>query len=180
MPAGWSNKEKNSSWRGSEKVRVAEALSRIPDVLLNADAFNIYRGIRSVDFPNPATNGSTSPRSVVLYDSLFESGRKYDLTRVIVHELAHIYYSKLSDDRAFGYRVKLNWFKYPKREKWSSRKDGFVEEDGRDSPEEDFANNVEYFLFDLKTLKIKTPHAVEWIEENMKDLKMKNGCRYEK
>ena len=47
--------------------------------------------------------------------------------------------------------------------------DGFVEKDGTESPEEDFANNVEYFLFDRKTLIKKTPTAEDWIHRKFGD-----------
>jgi hypothetical protein len=46
---------------------------------------------------------------------------------------------------------------------------GIVAEDCRVSPEEDFANNIEYFLFDSKTLKEKSPKVFEWLSKKYGD-----------
>ncbi len=43
-----------------------------------------------------------------------------------------------------------------------SMREGFVEEDGKEGPNEDFSNNVEYFLFEPSVLKIRSPKVYEW------------------
>jgi hypothetical protein len=75
-----------------------------------------------------------------------------------------------------------NWIKPPKGMKgWIQRKDGYVAEDGRISPDEDFANNVEYFLYDPETLKTTTPHAYTWISKHFgANFKLGNGGSDEK
>lgn len=50
-----------------------------------------------------------------------------------------------------------------------SRGTNFVKPDGKISPAEDFANNVEYFLYDPKKLKDVTPHAYTWIKNHFGD-----------
>lgn len=45
------------------------------------------------------------------------------------------------------------------------RLDGFVEEDGTEGPNEDFSNNIEYYLFNPKTLHEKTPKVYDWIRK---------------
>jgi len=47
-----------------------------------------------------------------------------------------------------------------------SRKGSFVEPDGATSVTEDFANNVEYFLFDRNLLQKITPNADTWINRH--------------
>jgi hypothetical protein len=57
---------------------------------------------------------------------------------------------------------------------WTGRKTGYVEKDGEYSPTEDFANNIEYYLFEPETLRAKTPTAYEWIKKTYGDkLKLK-------
>ena len=59
---------------------------------------------------------------------------------------------------------------------WIQRKDGYVEEDGKISPDEDFANNVEYFLLESEKLKMITPHAYTWISKHFgANFKLGNG-----
>ena len=42
----------------------------------------------------------------------------------------------------------------------------FVSDDGRDSPDEDFANNVEFFLFRPEKLKKTSPGVYDWLKKN--------------
>ena len=44
----------------------------------------------------------------------------------------------------------------------------FVASDSEDSPSEDFANNIEYYLYEGKTLKAKNPKIYTWVENFMK------------
>jgi hypothetical protein len=48
-------------------------------------------------------------------------------------------------------------------------RDGFVEEDGKNSVDEDFANNIQYFLFNQSALKSKTPKVFDWISKRYGD-----------
>ena len=47
---------------------------------------------------------------------------------------------------------------------WTGRKNGYVSEDGKNSHEEDYANNIEYFLYNPDKLKEVTPNAYQWIK----------------
>ncbi len=61
------------------------------------------------------------------------------------------------------------------------REGDFVESDGKTSPEEDFANNAEYFLFDPNVLKVKSPKMFEWLLKNLgPKLHLEKGCEYGK
>ena len=46
----------------------------------------------------------------------------------------------------------------------------FVSDDGRDSPDEDFANNVEFFLFRPEKLKKTSPGVYDWLKKNYGDV----------
>jgi hypothetical protein len=52
---------------------------------------------------------------------------------------------------------------------WAGRKDGYIEVDGKNSHEEDYANNLEHFLYDPDKLKKVTPSAYDWIKKRFGD-----------
>lgn len=58
---------------------------------------------------------------------------------------------------------------------WRPRKNEMnVEVDSKLSREEDFANNIEYYLFAPDTLKLKSSKAYDWIKQRYGDkLKLK-------
>jgi hypothetical protein len=163
-PPDWPLAEKSAKWSSSEKKSATEALTTIPNELVKSENWNLFRMERSVDHPNPASNGNTRPSSIVLYNSAF--GGKYNLSRVLSHEFAHIYYENLSPEDKEDYQLTMNWFKAnPKGDNWVSRNNGFVSEDGKRSPEEDFANNLEFYLYDAEKLKkIHLTHLIGFKE----------------
>jgi hypothetical protein len=88
--------------------------------------------------------------------------------RLLAHELAHHRYEKIEDtDEGASYRKASGWKLTPEGDKffWTGRKQGYVEEDGGSAPKEDFANNIDHFLFDPIKLKQVTPGAYEWIKK---------------
>lgn len=174
-PTDWPHKqEEQSSWTSEEEQRVLEALENIPEELWTDAAKAIFRLKKSKDFPNPASNGDGL---IILYDSAFDSKR--NLARILAHELAHISYQNLSKEDAPDYRRATNWgFEVPTGRVyyWKGRDSGYVAEDGKISPEEDYANNIEYFLFEPEKLKEKTPAAYSWIKKHFGDkFKLKGG-----
>jgi Mlc titration factor MtfA (ptsG expression regulator) len=54
---------------------------------------------------------------------------------------------------------------------------GLVEADSVNHSEEDFANNIEYFLFNPKTLKEKSPRVYDWISKKFGDKLKLRGVR---
>ena len=70
------------------------------------------------------------------------------------HELAHILYIHLSDKERDSYKSVAKWESVitaeDKTATVNTRK-VFTAIDGIFSPDEDFANNIEYYLFDEKT-----------------------------
>jgi hypothetical protein len=166
VPRGWPwHDERSRAWTEEERERVLEALGEIPDELWNLSAEGIYRLDKSFDFPNPATSAE---RVIALYDTAFI--QKRNLAQVLAHELAHMKYKTLSPNDELDYRMATNWI--PQKEnpgRYYARKEGYVEEDGRMNPEEDFANNVEYYLFNPEKLKRVTPYAFKWIQSHFSD-----------
>lgn len=166
-PADWPyDQEKSKDWTVEEVERVLDAICELPEELWKKSDYKIYRMEKSKDGHNPATS---STNILVLYDSAFNKGKT--LSRILAHEFAHEIYGNLDVSDAKGYRLTTNWFEVNKngRRILISRKDGFVTDDGRVSPEEDFANNIEFFLFNQSNLRSKTPHAYRWIVDHFGD-----------
>ena len=166
--------ESFKSWSLSEKERILEALEEMPQEFLNSKINSVHRAGKSKDFPNPATSADGI---IVLYDNAFDS--KNNLARILAHEFSHQIYRELSPKNKKEYGYGTNWIPLdPLGLKFLSRKDGFVQDDGRESPEEDFANNLEFFLFDPKDLEKLTPQASRWIKEHYHDnLKLRRGSK---
>jgi len=168
FPKRWPHhSEKSTKWTEEEIERVLEALDGIPKELLSGTINAIYRLKKSDQFPNPATWGSGV---IALYDTAFNENR--NLARVLAHEFSHEKYDDFSDQERQDYRRETGWKRYKLpdgREVDVPRLFGYVEEDGKLFPSEDFANNVEYFLFDPGKLKEETPKAYNWIQKHFGD-----------
>ena len=71
-----------------------------------------------------------------------------------------------------AYRRAADWTVVQRDEShwyWKPRKSGYVKEDGRNSIGEDYANNLEHFLFEPEKLRSMTPKVHQWINENFGD-----------
>lgn len=165
LPSGWPHIiEKAGAWTDEERERVVEALEDLPDILLSDKVDGLYRLKRSKDYPNPA---SSSDGILVIYDSAFDSSR--NLAEILAHELSHQNFLSLSDKEQQDYRRATGW--HMKLEPngiidWEGRKDGYIEEDGKISYQEDYANNLEHYLYDPDKLKEITPSAYNWIRKH--------------
>lgn len=157
LPPRWPHKnEKPKVLSEEEKSQVLSAIARLPKRLIKENV-KIYRMEKSKDFPNPATHASGV---IVLYDTALRSTR---LERILAHEFAHEHYDQMTSNQKDNYRAATNWFEH--KSIIINRGEGFVKEDGRLSVEEDFSNNVEFFLFEPARLKAVTPKAHQWLSE---------------
>ncbi len=167
-PQNWPHaKEVTKKWSDEEVERILDALADLPEALRLGTIKNIFRMRRSTTLQgNPATS---SYDTIVLYDEAFE--KKHKLAQVFAHEIAHRAYEGLAVEEKQDYHLATNWINVGTREKprYVSRADGYVLKDGESSPEEDFANNIEYYLFDSGTLEKKTPQAFRWIKHHFGD-----------
>jgi hypothetical protein len=167
-PPSWPHKaEKSAQWTDDERQRVLEALGELPEELWDQTIKGIYRLKRSKDHPNPSSYGGSM---IVLYDNAFGEDRR--LARLIAHEIAHHKYAKFeNEDIGTSYRRATGWRPEIKGRDfyWTGRKDGYVEEDGAREPDEDFANNLDHFLFDPERLQKVTPKAYDWIKKQFSD-----------
>ena len=170
-PPNWEFKnEKSKNWTDEEKEKVLEALSELPPQLLNQPVDGIYRMSESKQHEvNPASGYA---HNIVIYDKAFDEGN--NLARILSHEFAHEIYRQLPVAGKVDYAKAADWgvsfvgdgLNNPD---FFPNRDGFVEEDGKNSIDEDFANNIEYFLFNQGTLKSKTPKVFNWISKRYSD-----------
>lgn len=178
-PSYWPRTgEKQKKWTVEERERVLEALADLPEPLLLDSVKEIYRFEKSQDYDKNPASGESGALGV--YDAAFN--KNANLTRVLAHELAHELFrqfsvaDKILCAKAMGWTFK----KDEKTEQYRAipRKSGYVEVDGQLLTTEDFANNIEYFLFNQKRLNEVTPQAAEWIRHKFGDkLKLRKGTQ---
>ena len=93
LPHAWQQGgERTVEWTLEQKERVLDALSPLPQVLLNTAIEGIYRLKTSkIDVDNPAAgfNGQ-----IAIYDPAFST--RQNLSRVMAHEIAHEMYRQFS------------------------------------------------------------------------------------
>ncbi len=173
LPPKWPHDEAMAKWTEEQRDRVLEALSELPEKLWDKSIKGIYRLSRPKDFPNPATHGGDM---IVLYDSAFDQSHR--LARILAHELAHQIYDQFGLDDGADYRRVAGWQITVEESKvyWVPRSDGFVKDNVRRDPSEDFAANLEYLLFEPEVLRKKTPKVYEWLKRRFGDkFKLRGG-----
>ena len=155
-------------WPVGEKKRIQEALNKLPQVLTHIGKVTFYRGKKDRVRDNPASV-NIEKKEITIYDSIY----KNNFERVIAHELAHILYRYLSDKEKQVYSNVAEWKEVGmegKKVLVNTRKT-IVQLDSGVSPDEDFANNLEYYLFDKKILERKNPKIYQWIKGYMEEKK---------
>ncbi len=164
-PDLWNQKkEKFKKWNKKEKNFLLNAFEELPEPLVKNLNFRLHRAFES-NFKNNPASCIPEKNLIVFYDSFF----KENSSRVLAHELAHFLYSSIPKEKKERYKTMALWLEDENGNILISRKDGFVEEDSRIGPEEDFANNVEYYLFDKAILEKKSNMIYNWIEINLSD-----------
>jgi len=171
-------KEKSIKWSDGEKHLVIESLENLPPVLLSPRVRGIYRMKRSIaNLDNPAAGFLGN---IVLYDRLFKSPT--NITRVLGHEFAHALFYDLTESQRIDYLKISKWIvlknKSSKKYRFLPNRDYFIEADGKESVDEDFSNNIEYFLFEPHKLRKRNRPIYDWILETYGDkLKWAKGVK---
>ena len=157
-----------------EYSHVATALSRIPKKWHPQALKSIVKANKPIDLTAILTPASSTADHIILFKRAFLLSND-ELTRVILHEVTHLLMEKEWSKILVQYKEDFGW----KNDK--HRSGDFVEPDGKMSAEEDLANNIEYYIFEPKTLKEKSPKIHVWIRKNLKNgLELQKGCKYEK
>ncbi len=167
-PAQWPNQKENSKkWSEFEILKLLDTFHLVPGFLLSESLVGLYRMDKSKDRGNPA---STGLGHIVLYDDAFNK----NLAQILTHELAHLYYMySLSDKDKKDYNFATGWGVIPERKNmiFFRRESGYIEDDGKTGPEEDFTNNIEAYFFREDQLRQITPNAHGWIKKHINDKK---------
>lgn len=177
-PGHWPNSSEIAvGWSEADKKALLTALGQLPDDLKVRNLEGIFRLGKSIEIGNP---GTEIDGAISLYDRAF--GGPYSLGRVIAHELAHLSYDSLSLNQKNDYMEKAGWIR-PKADQplKPSEDRKFVDRDASSSPEEDFAHNLDTYLFDPERLKVSVPEVYEWISKNFsKNFALKKDCKHDK
>lgn len=168
--------EKPTSWTNQEKEKLQAVLGQLPDVFKKFAFKGFYRMQRSGAIGNPGSIAE-SGQEIVVYNIAFD-GPGLSLDKIIAHELAHAIFLNFSKREIKDYERSLGWNVVSKGQ---ARSGPFISTGARENVDEDFANNVEYFLFAPEDLKSKVPKAYSWILNKFsKNFKLKEACEYEK
>lgn len=145
MPEGWPNQlELFKTWSPDEKKLLEKEMAKLPKMLRDQGEITLLRAIRSAFPDNPST--AAPDESIIVF---YDNAQKFGYKRVLAHEMAHLFFKKLSDDERKSYYKAADWLGQDSGNFKTTRKN-FSETDGTLGPEEDFANNVEHILIDKK------------------------------
>ena len=162
FPKGWPHKEEQfKKCSKAKQQKISKILNSIPKILTNVGKLKTYCANKSYITNNPAAS-SPEAKIIVLYNSSF----KMDTKRVVVHELAHILWSRLSDKEKDTYQDASNWSLVAGVYIYNRTK--FSESDGKNGPEEDFANNIEHYFANTNKFKKEFPNIYAWINTLMR------------
>lgn len=89
------------------------------------------------------------------------------MKRVIAHELAHLYWDNLSEAEQADYLMAAKWKVDRKLNALTVQRARYAIPDSVVGPGEDFANNVELFLFEEKSLS-NEPEILKCVERMIK------------
>lgn len=157
-PADWPHKnEKFKHWTEREKAEISKILNNLPAILTQIGKLHLYRASKSESVDNPATNAPFA-NIITIYDSI----NGHNKNRVLAHELAHILYNNLSPEELNSYHSIAEWKK--DRGTFTTKRISFTQPDGIINPEEDFANNVESFIFN-KTEFGESKTIPQWLKK---------------
>ncbi len=155
MPKGWPYQlEIFKPWTSSERKLLEKEIAKLPKALREQGVVTILRAVKSSFQDNPST--SAPDESIIVF---YDNAQKFGYKRVLAHELAHLLYSKLSDDERKNYQSASEWNETRPGIFKTSRK-MFSESDGTLGPEEDFANNVEHIVINKDYKKVITSNII--------------------
>lgn len=159
--------EVSVEWAPEDKAKLKLILNRLPEQLRVKKLVGFYRMRKSVQIINPASEQSGS---IVFYDHAFDG--MFPTDEVVAHELAHV----LAGSRLDAYKKAVGWHKVKGDGTWA-RPGGFVDSEGEDDPDEDFASSLSTYLIRPEKLKSVSPKAYEWISLNLPRFKLSEECK---
>jgi len=176
VPQKWPNPtEQNKVWTENEKKQVKDALMKLSPGFQLSCLDGIYRMDKSKDAGIPSSSLKTG--SIALYDRAFTTS--YTLKALLAHEMAHLIYSKFNEEQKVDYNMVSRW-SLPRgsdRVTFHRSDNEFVRDPAMNSPEEDFAVNLETYATNPARLKSVCSPIYSWFERNFGDkFKAGKGC----
>jgi len=160
-PMGWPEAdEKFKDWTQEEKLSISRALKTLPKNLSHFGELNLYRS--TLGSENPAVSNSEN-RIIVFYDSF----KSHDLKSVLTHELAHFYWDSLNSRVKQDYLEAADWKLNSDKQSISLKREVIHLRDSYLGPHEDFANTVELYIADPKSLGL-SPKLLNCLERFIK------------
>lgn len=156
--------ERTIDWQSKDIADVLHALEKIPIQLWDSDLNGIYRMNKSKNHPNP---GADRDGDIVLYDPAFQNERYTE--RILAHELAHEKFKSFTNYQRIEYAHSTGWKIIKTKtgeEVFKAPQCCFVKPGLKNSIDEDFATNIEYFLYQPDALKKINPTVYRWIEQH--------------
>lgn len=171
-PVHWDYKsEKSKNWSTSEVNTLKKILALLPKEFKGIVFDGFYRMEKSIQIINPAT--ASAGKAIALYDHAFQHPA-FKIDRVVAHELAHIIYLNFSPKQMEDYWRASEWLMGGTE---FQRKRVFLKMEAKESPEEDFATNIEYFLYEKENIQTELPKVYKWIiDKYANNLKLKEFC----
>jgi len=160
--------EGSKPWTIEERERVLSVLSNLPQALELDSIKSIHRSRVSGLYSASPASGQNG--SIALYDLAFSDNA--NLLRILVHECAHQLFRQYSDKETLDYALASEWLMVRNNKGVSvflPNRNQYVEEDGKESLDEDFSNNIEYFIFAPNVLRTKSSKVYNWISNKYGD-----------
>lgn len=166
-PKRWPHKKENFKKCTKEKEeKIQNILSTLPKILTNVGKLQIYCPSKSEIQNNPATSAPTE-KIIALYDLSF----KMDTKKVLIHELAHILWERMSNEEKLSYLAVSKWDIDFQKNVYITKRTKFSADDGVSGPDEDFSNNIEYFLVEYSKFNKDFKEISVWISNFLKENK---------
>ena len=165
IPRGWPFKKEVFIKCSNEKQKnINQVINTLPKILTQVGEIKILCAKKSATASNPATC-ALEEKIIVLYDFSFEM----DLKRILTHELAHFLYHSLSTKELKQYWKVAQWSDFNQAQNFTTKRTSFSAPDGATDPEEDFANNVEYFYAEPEVMSKNFSLITKWLSKFLGD-----------
>lgn len=160
-PKNWPNpNEKFKGWTKEEEINIRSILEKLPKSITNIGKITFLRSTEKS--PNPSVSNSEN-QIIVIYDSI----SSHDLSRVISHELAHIYWDSLDYKNKEDFRTAAEWKVNRDGQTLSLQRKKVSIQDSYTGPDEDFSNLIELYIQNRNYFKDQ-PILLKCLENSLK------------
>jgi hypothetical protein len=146
-----------------EKEAILSAINETPDYS-EMENYYFYRAVKSEFAGNPATI-DTKNRSIAFFDVFFKVEKK---SKILVHESAHYLYFKLSPSDKDQFLSLSGWSPDKTEPSTLTPPLNLIQDDSKNSHDEDFANHLEEFYSSPEQYKKQRPLPFDFFNSRFK------------